>query len=285
VGGHDAFVATANHGIFVLEGAGRSVSIRAGTGRFEGLILLDGLTPGLRAAVDAGLEASGPFAHPEGYVVVPLRTNAGERGCMVITSPSLPAESTEACAIFATQVVQSIENNLLYARATVDPLTEAHTRDFGFRRLADTIAVETQHGIPTTVLMVDIDHFKQVNDRYGHAAGDLALRTVTRAIRGACRQGDVVSRYGGEEFLVVLPATPLERARIVAERIRLATNSLDFYFEGASIPLTVSVGLATGPDSADRIVRRADRALYQAKANGRNQVVEADEAAAAARAA
>jgi diguanylate cyclase len=84
---------------------------------------------------------------------------------------------------------------------------------------------------------------------------------------------------------VVLPATPLERARIVAERIRLATNSLDFFFEGASIPLTVSVGLATGPDSADRIVRRADRALYQAKANGRNQVVEADEAAAAARAA
>ncbi|MGH8031722.1 MAG: diguanylate cyclase [Luteimonas sp.] len=122
--------------------------------------------------------------------------------------------------------------------------------------------------------LIDIDHFKQINDRHGHLLGDRALRAAARAISNGIRQDDLAARYGGEEFLLVLPSTGLPGARDVAERIRVAMTQLALPFS-----LTVSIGIAAGVprrDAPEKVFKRADQALYRAKSGGRNCVV-ADE--------
>ena len=132
-----------------------------------------------------------------------------------------------------------------------------------------------RHGHPLAVAMIDLDHFKQINDRCGHLVGDEVLRRVGQLLLNGCRQGDVVGRYGGEEFLVLLIETPLEAARSVGEKLRRAVATMDVagLHPGLS-RVTVSVGLAG--DLADPVaedpVQIADRALYRAKREGRNRV-------------
>jgi diguanylate cyclase (GGDEF)-like protein len=132
--------------------------------------------------------------------------------------------------------------------------------------------------LPLSVIELDIDEFKAINDRYGHAAGDAALQAVADVLRAQLRDADRIGRYGGEEFLVILPSLGATEAATVAERLRLAVQALVFDTDGRPMPLTVSAGVA-GTHAADRsfddVVRRADRALYEAKARGRNRVVVA----------
>lgn len=135
-------------------------------------------------------------------------------------------------------------------------------------------AMQKLETAPYTLALLDVDHFKQVNDRHGHLLGDRALRVVADAVTASVRSGDVAVRYGGEEFLIVLPNTGLTAAYEVAHRIReqVATSTLPFQ-------LTVSAGIAAGDPSRDRpeqVFERADQALYQAKASGRNRVVADD---------
>lgn len=135
-------------------------------------------------------------------------------------------------------------------------------------------AMQKLETAPYTLALLDVDHFKQVNDRYGHLLGDRALRVVADAVTASVRSGDVAVRYGGEEFLIVLPNTGLTAAYEVAHRIRerVAASTLPF-------PLTVSAGIAAGDPLRDRpeqVFERADQALYQAKASGRNRVVADD---------
>ncbi len=124
--------------------------------------------------------------------------------------------------------------------------------------------------------MLDFDHFKRVNDRHGHSGGDLALREIGRALRGALRREDKAGRFGSEEFLVLLPGAGEREIHIVAERLRAAVEGLQISFMGRAITLTVSVGgsaIRASDDSWLEAIDRADNGLYAAKSEGRNRVV------------
>jgi diguanylate cyclase (GGDEF)-like protein len=126
------------------------------------------------------------------------------------------------------------------------------------------------------VLLVDLDHFKRINDSFGHAAGDAVLKAVAQTLVQVARQVDRVGRFGGEEFCLLLPHTPGEGAELVARRVRQAVAELEVVWEGGSIRLTASVGVAAcahPEEPVSRLMMRADRALYQAKAEGRDRVV------------
>lgn len=158
--------------------------------------------------------------------------------------------------------------------ASHDPLTGLLNRSALARLRVNPEALQRLNAGGYTLAVVDIDHFKQVNDRHGHLLGDQALRTVAQAISQGIRRGDVAVRYGGEEFLLILPSTPLAGAFELAERIREAVERVALPF-----PLSVSIGLAAGDPQADRpeeVFERADQALYRAKAGGRNRVVADD---------
>jgi two-component system cell cycle response regulator len=136
--------------------------------------------------------------------------------------------------------------------------------------------MESGQGRQLAVLMVDVDHFKLVNDRFGHASGDRALRLIADSLRMNTRVFDSVARYGGEEFIVVMPGTGAAEATAAAERLRLAVEEIKFNAAtGLQTPLTVSVGVACASSttvSAEALLQAADTALYDAKRNGRNRV-------------
>jgi diguanylate cyclase (GGDEF)-like protein/PAS domain S-box-containing protein len=161
--------------------------------------------------------------------------------------------------------------------ATVDPLTGACNRRQGHVHLAAEFDRLERDGQTFAVLMLDIDHFKSINDRHGHPAGDAVLRALVQACKAALRSVDTVARWGGEEFLLVLPGTGSAAAMSVAERLRAEIAAMRVAIPGgASISLTASIGVAE-PDGGDpnELLRRADTALYAAKTAGRNRVVAA----------
>jgi diguanylate cyclase (GGDEF)-like protein len=131
--------------------------------------------------------------------------------------------------------------------------------------------------------MLDIDHFKAINDRLGHLGGDFTLKHLTHRLKEMARKDELLARYGGEEFALVLPETDLGGALVCAERLRRAVAERPFEVEGRSYPVTVSVGVASraagDPGSAADLLRRADRCLYEAKRAGRNRVASAVRAA------
>ena len=129
-----------------------------------------------------------------------------------------------------------------------------------------------QEKAPFSLIMLDIDHFKKVNDRFGHSVGDQVLLQLSRLIRGLIRHGDLLIRWGGEEFLILLPTTQLEEAGPFAERIRQEVEQEQFKGAG-SMTISLGVGQFRGGDSTDALLRRVDNALYQAKQQGRNRVV------------
>jgi diguanylate cyclase (GGDEF)-like protein len=141
-----------------------------------------------------------------------------------------------------------------------------------------------RHQKPLAVLMLDIDHFKQLNDTYGHEAGDVVLREVAGVMRQAVRSEDTVCRYGGEEFVAILPELGTEDALSRAESIRHMVSELRIYHRGQALrEVTISIGVAVYPnngDSLDQLLSLSDRALYEAKHLGRNRVVLAEHATA-----
>ena len=157
-----------------------------------------------------------------------------------------------------------------------DPLTGLFNRRYVLTRLQGLISGARRHGRPLSVAMIDVDHFKRINDSYGHDAGDAALVELTSALRDRLRAEDELGRLGGEEFLALLPDTPAQAAASVAEDLRAAVEDLT---------ATVSVGWATwdGDEDADGLIKRADMALYQAKDAGRNAVRGAEEGSASLR--
>jgi diguanylate cyclase (GGDEF)-like protein len=168
--------------------------------------------------------------------------------------------------------------NRYKAAAETDPLTSLFNRRGFFAAAAALMNGAKAGKAPVSVLAFDLDHFKSVNDRYGHKTGDLVLALFARVVRSTTRAGDVIGRIGGEEFVAVLPGT-LDDACIVAERVRAAFEKAAMAPDGPQIPVTVSIGVACGlPDATiDVLIGRADAVLYRAKANGRNRV-EPDDA-------
>jgi diguanylate cyclase (GGDEF)-like protein len=161
--------------------------------------------------------------------------------------------------------------------ATMDPLTGMYNRRT-FHEMAEREMSRARRGSqPLSIVLVDIDHFRTVNDRYGHRVGDAVLQQLADIVRSALRQEDMLVRFGGEEILVMLPDVPGPGAVVVAGRIRRAVATSEIRVEGHDIPITVSAGVAArldeGPESIDSLIARADEALSLAKRRGRNRVV------------
>jgi diguanylate cyclase (GGDEF)-like protein len=162
--------------------------------------------------------------------------------------------------------------------ATLDPLTRLLNRRGMEDTLQISLAQASRRGSPTSAIMVDIDHFKGVNDSFGHEVGDHVLRQVADVLGRLSRSSDVVARTGGEEFLLILPETELESARVLAERIREAIGERPLLVDSQRIAVTVSLGVActVGDANLDNLSQEADRAMYLAKRGGRNRVASVE---------
>lgn len=167
------------------------------------------------------------------------------------------------------------QKKLLEEISITDELTGLHNRRYLNHILSREFQCSTRHNSELTCLLFDLDHFKQVNDGYGHEFGDNVLRQFGNILRTSLRKGDFAFRFGGEEFLILLPLTNLNGALQAAEKIRFRTEAADS--NGINLSITVSVGISSLTDHAvkncDELINFADRALYKAKNNGRNQVV------------
>ncbi len=165
--------------------------------------------------------------------------------------------------------------------ALQDPLTGLYNRRHLEERLSSELASAHRHGRPLSLLLADVDHFKRVNDEFGHLAGDEALKMIAFVLRGAIRKEDVLARFGGEEFVVLARETGLAGARALGERVRKAVERSRCSWQGRDLGLTVSIGVTVSiglaefiPGRSDRdLIHAADRALYLAKQGGRNRVV------------
>jgi two-component system C4-dicarboxylate transport sensor histidine kinase DctB len=167
-------------------------------------------------------------------------------------------------------------NEDLRVTAITDPLTGAYNRRFFFESVPKIISSANRHHFPFSVITVDVDHFKRINDEYGHAAGDKVLQTLTVICKESLREADVFARFGGEEFIMALPNTVAEMAKIVAERVRVTVMSSQVDEGSTPIRITVSCGVSqyrAGESGVEEALKRADDALYAAKHGGRNQVV------------
>lgn len=172
------------------------------------------------------------------------------------------------------------ENESLHNLVSTDPLTGL----FNFRYFQQVMDAEMQRtfrsGRPTSLIMIDIDFFKAVNDEWGHEAGNIALQTAATVFKRELRQFDIICRYGGEEFVIILPQTPLPLAVRIAERVRASLQNEDVILQSNSINITASFGInvfQSGSDmSREALVESADQFLYQAKEQGRNRVAYPD---------
>jgi diguanylate cyclase (GGDEF)-like protein len=165
----------------------------------------------------------------------------------------------------------------LYEAAQFDSLTSAYSRGFAVAVMQRALLRASEEDKPLAVLMVDLDHFKRINDAHGHARGDLVLKQTTHAIQSMLRADDIVGRFGGEEFVVLLPGADLSQAMGAAERCRAAVEAMTIP-SAPYLSVTASVGVAAFPDHGDELdglLRASDRAMYAAKANGRNRVEHA----------
>ena len=221
------------------------------------------------------------------FISLPLMINSRTIGVLNITDKIsgevFKTEDLELLQSIASYASIAIERSE-YFRMTkdlrkisiTDALTGLLNRRYFQERLAEEMERSKRHNTPLSIIMIDVDNFKRYNDRYGHIAGDNALKTVAMCIRDTVRAIDVVSRYGGEEFAVILPQTGKMSSRIIAERIRAEVSNAVLSCNGVkSKGLTISLGLASFPEDVDDIndlINSADRALYMAKDAGKNRV-------------
>jgi diguanylate cyclase (GGDEF)-like protein len=173
--------------------------------------------------------------------------------------------------------IESAYHEAIHNMAIQDGMTGIHNKRYFTEFLDREIAVATRHGHPLTLVMFDVDHFKKINDGFGHLAGDAVLKDLAGRIRPRIRREDLFARYGGEEFACVLPSTALGGGIVFAEHLRTIIEERPCSFEDKSIPFTISLGVTTmhretGVDP-QTLIKRADENLYSAKRGGRNKVV------------
>ena len=168
----------------------------------------------------------------------------------------------------------------LEEQAIRDGLTQLFNRRYFEESIPAEFAKAKRSGQPLSMILLDIDHFKRINDTYGHLAGDYALRTFASTIQQQIRESDIACRYGGEEFVVAMPNMPLEEACNRADSIRRAFKNTSLEFEGRRFSATVSIGVGTIPDASgvhmldhpDHLLQKVDQALYRAKEKGRDRI-------------
>ncbi len=202
----------------------------------------------------------------------------------VIVLASLKAVTEEAKHFFdmvnpslAVAFRNALTHDQLQRLAANDSLTGMFNRRFGMARLQEEYGRAIRSGSPIGVCIFDLDHFKNVNDTHGHQMGDKVLVHVSKILRDALREGDVALRYGGEEFMAVLPGASITDAFQIADRVRRLVEETVFQHGSTFVSLTISGGVSSWPDSdaasADALVRKADEALYRSKDTGRNKII------------
>jgi diguanylate cyclase (GGDEF)-like protein len=213
-------------------------------------------------------------------IAFPLRVGSSDFGSLVLTSDTFEANHVETATSLAAQVVVALENARLHRmverQAMVDSLTGLANRRSLEESLRSELARATRFGDSVCVVLADLDDFKQVNDRYGHAAGDEVLKAFAGALRKTVRESDVAGRWGGEEFALVLPGTDAAGGARLAERARVAIEARRVKMpNGDECSVTASFGVASFPESHElgEILAAADSALYAAKGEGKNRVV------------
>ena len=223
----------------------------------------------------------------------PLRTEGRDLGILIVGNKRRPylEEDIILCNAVAEQVVAAVDKSLRLAatqrEATTDAMTGLYNYRFLISYLDQQVNVAERANSTLSVLMLDLDHFKVVNDSYGHPVGDRVLRAFAEMVLDTIRKSDLAARYGGEEFVVVMSNTNREEAVVVAEKIRVAAEGLAVSLDqGGEVRLTVSVGGVTFPEGtkgARNLLDLSDRALYSAKRGGRNRVEFLDVAVAGER--
>jgi diguanylate cyclase (GGDEF)-like protein len=242
------------------------------------------------AALDAG-EAAETQVGGTNALARPLRATEHNSRVLGVISvarngrPFTPGEK-DLFNYLANQAAVSIENVDLHETVQRQAVTDELTGLFNHRRFQEVMAIEVERarrfGMPMSLIMLDIDNFKRVNDTYGHMQGDLVLREVARVLRESSREIDEPARYGGEEMAVALPQTDLEGAFQFAERVRQRIEGLELPIldGGGTLRVTASFGAASTPGTADSdkdaLVAAADAALYRAKRSGKNRTVKAE---------
>ncbi len=182
-------------------------------------------------------------------------------------------EKTNEDFVKRTLELQDIQAQLEMLAAH-DVLTGLYNRRYILERIEEKLPEVKRHQLDCCFVIMDIDYFKDVNDHYGHIAGDDVLKVVAQLLANGVRQGDIVARYGGEEFLIFLPMTELESAKVLVERLRVTLEQYQHKIDNEIVTVTASFGIAQHEinDTADRTIARADKALYQAKESGRNRI-------------
>jgi diguanylate cyclase (GGDEF)-like protein len=231
-----------------------------------------------------------PF--PASVALLPLARGQGLRGCLNLASMAqgrfvadMATDFMQRLAAIAAICLENVANQeRLRHLGMTDPLTGAYNRRYFDQRLLEETDRALRNGQPLCCMMLDVDHFKQINDGFGHAAGDVVLRDMTQHIKAQLRASDVMARYGGEEFAVLLTQTEIGAGLAIAERIRQKVADARFAAAGGTmLAATLSVGLAMldrtrhAGSSGANLIAEADAALYRAKNSGRNRVTAASE--------
>jgi diguanylate cyclase (GGDEF)-like protein len=224
------------------------------------------------------------------FLGLPLRDPEDLVGVWVLVSEkpgSFDSEHLEILSIVAAQAATLISNAILHQAVERLSVTDGLTGLYNHRTFQERLQAELERSgrdaAPVSLLLLDIDHFKKINDTYGHPFGDKVLKTLSAELKRLARRVDCVARYGGEEFAVILVNTSRRGCRAGAQRVVKAVRDLKIPHEGKDFTFTLSIGTATCPDNAatrEELVRCADQALYAAKAGGRNRAVASDTPAA-----
>ena len=277
VGGYGADARELLGKSFDLTAGLMDLAVRSGTTVPTGFKFTKRMTPVLGAGVDL------PVSEGEGLIVQPLGGGKEPLGALILVGGefegSLVIHGIRTLCDSSTLLMHRFRmQTRIEQDAMMDDLTGMYNRQAFMKRVAETFAFCKRHGHQLCLLMVDADHFKRVNDEYGHQVGDRVLRFITDTIQRGLRESDVAGRYGGEEFCVLLPHTDLEGARFVAERVRERCAASPVPVVDDKLLVTVSIGVcavSSVMEKPEDLIAAADSALYEAKDGGRNLVVVA----------
>jgi diguanylate cyclase (GGDEF)-like protein len=224
-----------------------------------------------------------PQASLKSHLTLPLVIEGEIIGCISINSDQANMYNVprlQFFSVFGYQMAASLKHIQRFSTVKKEAIYDTLTNLFNRRYFEERLSAETQKAFESesnlSMIMVDIDHFKKVNDTFGHDGGDKVLREIASLLKNSVRKHDTVARYGGEEFVLLLPGAPLDPTNMVAERIRRSVENTSFDMGQTQIHITISLGISSFPihrmKSKEELVKMADLALYEAKRGGRNRV-------------
>ncbi len=223
------------------------------------------------------------FEHiPHSIVVQPIISEGINNGIIILSKNTLftkeELNKLDTLSIgLSLALTNAMAHGQLQELAIRDPLTCAYNRRSGIMRLNQELERSVKEGYPLSIIMIDIDYFKTVNDSHGHQAGDLTLTYITKLICDSIRETDMLVRYGGEEFLCILPGADLKSSYEIAERTRKKVMNGTLHYNNSSIKVTISAGVVSYPETnsqyAEILVNKADKLMYEAKKSGRNRII------------